>query len=157
MDDAESRRDTHHAPMSQLRRARAQPVGERVVVSGDHRGAIPHDPCEKVRTARVEARVRLVEDQQLWVVQHCPSNGEPLLGPPRKLAGRAAGEIRKAHEVEHLVHSPAVDALERAEELQVFNGRQRRVQPRRMCDIPDGPPQLSPFDERVVPEYREAA
>ena len=127
--------------MPQLHRSWAQPVGQRVVVGGDHRRAVSHHPREQIGTTRVEARIGLVQHQQRGVVQDRPADRQPLLSAPRQLPGRSAGDVAKADQVEHLGDAPAVDALQGAEKLEVFGGRQREVQPGRVRDVADSRPQ----------------
>src|SRR6266849_5878592 len=155
--DPKSRGDADEPPAAQNQSALAEPVRKRVVVGGDDRGSASHDAREQVRAVGVEAGVGLVQHQQARIMQHRPADGQPLLLAARQLAGRPAGDLGETHEVEHLGDARPVDTLQSAEELEVFGGRQRGVQPRTMSNETNSRSQPPAFNHRVQTKNLEAS
>ncbi|MCY1483927.1 hypothetical protein D9M68_175120 [compost metagenome] len=87
---------------------------------------------ELVARQRVDAGGRLVEDQQVGVVDQRAAQAELLFHAAGQLAGRALGEGREAGGVEQLGDAPAalglVVAEQAGEEVDVLEHRERRVE-----------------------------
>jgi hypothetical protein len=62
-------------------------------MGGQHGRSAVHHLGQKIRTAGVEACVRLVEDEQTGLVQHGPGDREALLLAARKAAGRSPRHV----------------------------------------------------------------
>ncbi len=74
-------------------------------------GSAVHDFGEELGAARVQAGVRLVQDQKAGIVKHRPADCKSLLLATRKSPGGAPRNVCESDEGEGLRHSRAVDTL----------------------------------------------
>ena len=125
--------------------ARAQPVGQRLIVGRQHHGRAVHDAAQQIERAGAKAGVGLVEDQQPGFVEDGAADGQPLLRAPGKLVGTAVRDRFQSDRLQHLGRTRATYALQVAEELQVLGRRERGVQARRMRDVAEVMPQPPPL------------
>jgi hypothetical protein len=107
------------------------------------------------RGQRVEPGRRLIQEQDLWLVQQRPRQANLLLHSARK-GGHALGAVRvELEQVEELIDTLAargrVQSVQPTPELQIRPGCHLVVQPRRVGHHADARPDGSWLDTDVAP------
>ena len=96
---------------------------------------------DRVPALRVDADGRLVQDEQLRLVEQADADVQPPLHAARELVGPLAGPLVEADDLEHLADPPlqrvAAHPVQLAEEAQVLGRGQLRVDRELLRDVPD--------------------
>ena len=66
---------------------------------------------DQLPRGRIEIRPRLVEQQQLWVVQRCPGNGRTLHHPTGQCLQWLLGAVHEPHGRQYLLDAILLDAV----------------------------------------------
>ena len=88
---------------------------------------------------RIEVRARLVEQQQLGVVQHGPGDRHALHHPTGECPQRLVGAVCEPHGREHLLDAILPHAVQARVEAQVLARGQLAVEQRLVAEQPDAP------------------
>ena len=149
----------HHEPVAQL-------LGLVHVVGGeDQADALLLEAVEPVPQGvaglRVEARRRLVEQQQLRLVDEAARDGEPALQAPGERLDPAAGPLAQLHEVEQLVGALADELAGQVEvapvDEEVVADRQLQVEAVLLGHDPEPAPDLGALGGRVAAQHPQGA
>jgi hypothetical protein len=92
---------------------------------------------EQGRGGRVEVRERLVQQEQLGVVEHRPRGGDALHHPAGQDGDRLIGAARHPDGVEHLLDPLERHVVQPGVEAQVLPRRQIAVEQRLVAEQPD--------------------
>jgi len=112
-------------------------------VAGDDAGAPrsrPHDRIERGDGRRVEVGQRLVEQQQLGLVQDRPAHRRALHHPARQRAHGVIGAGAEPHLLEQLAHAALRHSVQPAVVAQVLARGQVAIEQRIVAQQPDPPP-----------------
>jgi hypothetical protein len=156
----------HDPPLVHDQEPVAQARGLLHVVRGQQQGhalssqalqGLPHGQAG----LRVEAGRRLVQDDQLGVVDERPGDQQAPLHPPGERLDPVACAVRQVREVQQLLRAPrgslGVDSEVVALEDQVLANRQIAVQVRLLRDDPDPRLDLAPVRPGVEPQDAQLA
>src|SRR6266849_7506820 len=90
---------------------------------------------------RVKAQCWLIEEEDLWLMQHAPSNLEPALHSPRVGSNERARAVGKLQQRQHLVDAPVPfvrrNAVDESVELEILAAGQLVVERRVLEDEAD--------------------
>src|SRR5437764_4868556 len=122
------RREQLRAPAAQPERDVGLREAARRVVAGDDPRAPGQQRRDEVARGRVEVGARLVEQQQLGVVQDRPGDGQPLPGPPAQRAHRVVGAALDVQSRRQLLDALGAHAEQPGLEAQVLAPGQLAVE-----------------------------
>src|SRR2546428_638571 len=126
--DTKAGRGAHRPAVTKDQGSRAQPVRERVVVGREDDRLIAHHRHQQVGGVGSQTGVRLVEDQEPWLVEDGPADRQALLHASRKLVGAPVTDHFQPDRIQHLLDAGPGDVPQVAEELEILGRGQRREQ-----------------------------
>src|SRR5205823_3931998 len=104
----------------------------------------------------IDARRRLVQDQQLRLMDKRAGELEPALHAPRELCRPTVAGLPQVHQLERLPGAPATPAREHSEqareEIDVLRSRQLWVQRELLRHQADALPRAAPQPQRLLAE-----
>src|SRR5579883_257949 len=91
--------------------------------------------------AWIQARGRLIQQEDLWIVYQCTRQAEPLFHTARERLNQSVAFIRELNQFQQIADQPgpllAWDAMDARVELQIFGGREIGVDAKEVWHIAD--------------------